>query len=169
MDSKRSGCLLWIGEQGWDSGPWSCVDLVLWQGWMPVLRHFDILRSDPCWRKCIVWPCSLLCPSTLHLPPGDCYSGDENPDIECADCPIGFYNDPHDPRSCKPCPCHNGFSCSVMPETEEVVCNNCPPGVTGKATGLLRYLPPPVLMPGMCANSFYSEEFLGNCNDFGFT
>lgn len=65
--------------------------------------------------------------------PGDCYSGDENPDIGCADCPLGFYNDPHDPRSCKPCPCRNGFSCSVMPETEEVVCNNCPPGVTGKA------------------------------------
>lgn len=70
---------------------------------------------------------------SLSYLPGDCYAGDENPDIECADCPIGFYNDPHDPRSCKPCPCHNGFSCSVMPETEEVVCNNCPPGVTGKA------------------------------------
>lgn len=75
--------------------------------------------------------------SLFHLP-GDCYSGDENPDIECADCPIGFYNDPHDPRSCKPCPCHNGFSCSVMPETEEVVCNNCPPGVTGQAFILRR-------------------------------
>lgn len=65
--------------------------------------------------------------------PGDCYSGDENPDVGCADCPLGFYNDPHDPRSCKPCPCRNGFSCSVMPETEEVVCNNCPLGVTGEA------------------------------------
>lgn len=79
---------------------------------------------------------SSLPPCFLCLP-GDCYSGDENLDIECADCPIGFYNDPHDPRSCKPCPCHNGFSCSVMPETEEVVCNNCPHGVTGKAPGLL--------------------------------
>lgn len=75
---------------------------------------------------------SLLLRSS-SAPPGDCYSGDENPDIECADCPIGFYNDPRDPRSCKPCPCRNGFSCSVMPETEEVVCTNCPHGVTGEA------------------------------------
>lgn len=73
-------------------------------------------------------------PSALFCLPGECYSGDENPDIECADCPIGFYNDPRDPRSCKPCPCRNGFSCSVMPETEDVVCNNCPLGVTGKAS-----------------------------------
>ncbi|PNJ53691.1 LAMC2 isoform 3 [Pongo abelii] len=76
----------------------------------------------------------------------DCYSGDENPDIECADCPIGFYNDPHDPRSCKPCPCHNGFSCSVMPETEEVVCNNCPPGVTGARCEL-------------CADGYFGDPF----------
>lgn len=91
----------------------------------------------PYYREHIGLPCSFLCPPFCLCLPGDCYSGDENLDIECADCPIGFYNDPHDPRSCKPCPCHNGFSCSVMPETEEVVCNNCPHGVTGKAPGLL--------------------------------
>ncbi|XP_075384313.1 laminin subunit gamma-2 [Tenrec ecaudatus] len=77
---------------------------------------------------------------------GDCYSGDENPDVQCADCPIGFYNDPHDPRSCKPCPCRNGFSCSVMPETEEVVCNNCPLGVTGARCEL-------------CADGYFGDPF----------
>uniref|UniRef100_A0A8C5NY36 Laminin subunit gamma-2 n=1 Tax=Jaculus jaculus TaxID=51337 RepID=A0A8C5NY36_JACJA len=91
-------------------------------------------------------PCN--CPGGGACDPdtGDCYSGDENPDIECADCPIGFYNDPHDPRSCKPCPCHNGFSCSVMPETEEVVCSNCPPGVTGARCEL-------------CADGYFGDPF----------
>ncbi|XP_006887813.1 PREDICTED: laminin subunit gamma-2 [Elephantulus edwardii] len=91
-------------------------------------------------------PCN--CPGGGACDPdtGDCYSGDENPDIECADCPIGFYNDPQDPRSCKPCPCRNGFSCSVMPETEEVVCNNCPPGVTGARCEL-------------CADGYFGDPF----------
>lgn len=79
-----------------------------------------------------MWP-HLMEVSGLHplCLPGECYSGDENPDVECADCPLGFYNDPHDPRSCKPCPCPQGFSCAVTPETEEVVCHSCAPGVTG--------------------------------------
>nr|XP_051697376.1 laminin subunit gamma-2 isoform X2 [Oryctolagus cuniculus] len=76
-------------------------------------------------------PCS--CPGGGACDPdtGDCYAGDENPAIECADCPAGFYNDPQDPRGCKPCPCPDGLGCSVMPETEEVVCSSCPPGAAG--------------------------------------
>lgn len=94
----------------------------------------EFLSSDPRLTGSVeLYPAHLSALSFFLCLPGDCYSGDENPDVECADCPIGFYNDPHDPRSCKPCPCRNGFSCSVMPETEEVVCNNCPLGVTGKA------------------------------------
>ncbi|XP_059987920.1 laminin subunit gamma-2 isoform X2 [Lagenorhynchus albirostris] len=87
----------------------------------------DSARLGP-FGTCI--PCNCQGGGACDPDTGDCYSGDENPDIECADCPIGFYNDPRDPRSCKPCPCRNGFSCSVMPETKEVVCNNCPHGVT---------------------------------------
>ncbi|XP_036297904.1 laminin subunit gamma-2 [Pipistrellus kuhlii] len=91
-------------------------------------------------------PCNCQGGGTCDPDTGDCYSGDENPDIGCADCPLGFYNDPHDPRSCKPCPCRNGFSCSVMPETEEVVCNNCPPGVTGARCEL-------------CAEGYFGDPF----------
>uniref|UniRef100_A0A8I3MSD8 Laminin subunit gamma-2 n=1 Tax=Canis lupus familiaris TaxID=9615 RepID=A0A8I3MSD8_CANLF len=91
-------------------------------------------------------PCNCQGGGACDPDTGDCYSGDENLDIECADCPIGFYNDPHDPRSCKPCPCHNGFSCSVMPETEEVVCNNCPHGVTGARCEL-------------CADGYFGDPF----------
>ncbi|GAB1285544.1 Laminin subunit gamma-2 [Apodemus speciosus] len=103
----------------------------------------DSARLGP-FGACV--PCNCQGGGACDPDTGDCYSGDENPDIECADCPIGFYNDPHDPRSCKPCPCHNGFSCSVMPETEEVVCNNCPPGVTGARCEL-------------CADGFFGDPF----------
>ncbi|KAK1329286.1 LOW QUALITY PROTEIN: hypothetical protein QTO34_011467 [Cnephaeus nilssonii] len=96
-------------------------------------------------------PCNCQGGGTCDPDTGDCYSGDESPDIGCADCPLGFYNDPHDPRSCKPCPCRNGFSCSVMPETEEVVCNNCPLGVTGARCEL-------------CAEGYLGTP-LGNCNN----
>ncbi|XP_059530559.1 laminin subunit gamma-2 isoform X2 [Myotis daubentonii] len=91
-------------------------------------------------------PCNCQGGGACDPDTGDCYSGDENPDIGCADCPLGFYNDPHDPRSCKPCPCRNGFSCSVMPETEEVVCNNCPLGVTGARCEL-------------CAEGYFGDPF----------
>ncbi|KAM6218305.1 laminin subunit gamma-2 [Rhynchocyon petersi] len=103
----------------------------------------DSARLGP-FGTCI--PCNCQGGGACDPDTGDCYSGDENPDIECADCPIGFYNDPHDPRSCKPCPCRNGFSCSVMPETEEVVCNNCPLGVTGARCEL-------------CADGYFGDPF----------
>lgn len=103
----------------------------------------DSARLGP-FGACI--PCNCQGGGACDPDTGDCYSGDENPDIECADCPLGFYNDPHDPRSCKPCPCRNGFSCSVMPETEEVVCSNCPPGVTGARCEL-------------CADGYFGDPF----------
>ncbi|XP_007450197.1 PREDICTED: laminin subunit gamma-2 [Lipotes vexillifer] len=103
----------------------------------------DSARLGP-FGTCI--PCNCQGGGACDPDTGDCYSGDENPDIECADCPIGFYNDPRDPRSCKPCPCRNGFSCSVMPETEEVVCNNCPHGVTGARCEL-------------CADGYFGDPF----------
>ncbi|XP_011359564.2 laminin subunit gamma-2 [Pteropus vampyrus] len=103
----------------------------------------DSARLGP-FSTCI--PCNCQGGGTCDPDTGDCYSGDENPDVECADCPLGFYNDPHDPRSCRPCPCRNGFSCSVMPGTEEVVCNNCPLGVTGARCEL-------------CADGYFGDPF----------
>lgn len=103
----------------------------------------DSARLGP-FGTCV--PCNCQGGGTCDPDTGDCYSGDENPDIQCADCPIGFYNDPRDPRSCKPCPCRNGFSCSVMPETEDVVCNNCPLGVTGARCEL-------------CADGYFGDPF----------
>lgn len=103
----------------------------------------DSARLGP-FGTCV--PCNCQGGGTCDPDTGDCYSGDENPDIECADCPIGFYNDPRDPRSCKQCPCRNGFSCSVMPETEDVVCNNCPLGITGARCEL-------------CADGYFGDPF----------
>ncbi|XP_030062521.1 laminin subunit gamma-2 [Microcaecilia unicolor] len=76
-------------------------------------------------------PCSCQGGGVCDPDTGDCYSGDQNLDADCADCSIGFYNDPQDPRICRRCPCQDGFGCSVNPTTQDVVCNSCPLGVTG--------------------------------------
>ncbi|KAG8436811.1 hypothetical protein GDO86_007773 [Hymenochirus boettgeri] len=62
---------------------------------------------------------------------GDCYSGDENQNNDCTDCPHGQYNDPRDPMKCLPCPCSFGIGCSLSPETQEAVCDECPVGLNG--------------------------------------
>ncbi|XP_063795832.1 laminin subunit gamma-2 [Pseudophryne corroboree] len=62
---------------------------------------------------------------------GDCYSGDENQNIDCPDCSHGQYNDPRDPQRCLPCPCSPGTGCSLSPETQEPVCDHCPAGLSG--------------------------------------
>ncbi|XP_050757387.1 laminin subunit gamma-2 [Gymnogyps californianus] len=61
---------------------------------------------------------------------GECYSGDENV-ANSVSCPFGFYRDPRQPHSCRACPCSNGQGCSVVPGSEEVVCDRCPPGAAG--------------------------------------
>ncbi|OCT85097.1 laminin subunit gamma-2 [Xenopus laevis] len=62
---------------------------------------------------------------------GDCYSGDDNQNNDCADCPHSQYNDPRDPMKCLPCPCSAGVGCSLSPETQEPVCDECPVGLNG--------------------------------------
>ncbi|KAM4642245.1 laminin subunit gamma-2 [Discoglossus pictus] len=62
---------------------------------------------------------------------GDCYSGDQNPNNDCADCNQGYFNDPRDPQSCLPCPCGAGIGCFLSPETQEPICNDCPEGLSG--------------------------------------
>ncbi|KAF1595985.1 UNVERIFIED_CONTAM: Laminin subunit gamma-2, partial [Eudyptes robustus] len=61
---------------------------------------------------------------------GECYSGDENVGNSIS-CPFGFYRDLWQPYGCRACPCGNGQGCSVVPGSEEVVCDRCPPGAAG--------------------------------------
>ncbi|XP_054689415.1 laminin subunit gamma-2 [Grus americana] len=61
---------------------------------------------------------------------GECYSGDENVG-NIFSCPFGFYRDHRQPHSCRACPCGNSQGCSVVPGSEEVVCDRCPPGAAG--------------------------------------
>uniref|UniRef100_A0A8C3J746 Laminin subunit gamma 2 n=1 Tax=Calidris pygmaea TaxID=425635 RepID=A0A8C3J746_9CHAR len=61
---------------------------------------------------------------------GECYSGDENVGNSVS-CPFGFYQDPRQPYHCRPCPCSNGQGCSVVPGSEEVICDHCPLGAAG--------------------------------------
>ncbi|NXM65284.1 LAMC2 protein, partial [Serilophus lunatus] len=61
---------------------------------------------------------------------GECYSGDENVGNSVS-CPFGFYQDPRQPHGCRTCPCDPGQGCSAVPGSEEVVCDQCPPGAAG--------------------------------------
>uniref|UniRef100_A0A8C0ZIG6 Laminin subunit gamma 2 n=1 Tax=Cyanistes caeruleus TaxID=156563 RepID=A0A8C0ZIG6_CYACU len=61
---------------------------------------------------------------------GECYSGDENVGNGVS-CPFGSYRDAQQPYSCRTCPCRLGQGCSVGPGSEEVVCDDCPPGAVG--------------------------------------
>ncbi|XP_020671039.3 laminin subunit gamma-2 [Pogona vitticeps] len=70
---------------------------------------------------------------------GDCYSGDETMRPVQAACPNGFYSFPRNPQNCQPCPCPSGFGCSVLPSTEEVVCNKCLPGTEGTRCEVCTY------------------------------
>ncbi|XP_029473506.1 laminin subunit gamma-2-like [Rhinatrema bivittatum] len=118
-------------------------------------------------------PCSCQGGGVCDPDTGDCYSGDQNLEVDCADCPIGFYNDPQDPRICRRCPCQNGFGCSVIPATEEVVCNNCPLGITGDRCNLCAdgYFGDPLgengplrpCQPCQC-NSNVDPKASGNCD-----
>ncbi|KFP19203.1 Laminin subunit gamma-2, partial [Egretta garzetta] len=61
---------------------------------------------------------------------GECYSADENVGNSVS-CSFGFYRDPRQPHGCRACPCGNGQGCSVVPGSEEVICDHCPPGAAG--------------------------------------
>ncbi|XP_050163325.1 laminin subunit gamma-2 [Myiozetetes cayanensis] len=61
---------------------------------------------------------------------GECYSGDENVGNSVS-CPFGSYRDPRQPHGCRTCPCGHGRGCSLVPGSEEVTCDHCPPGAAG--------------------------------------
>jgi len=51
----------------------------------------------------------------------------------CERCLPGYYGQAHygTPDDCKKCPCPAGVSCSQLPNSNNVVCLNCPAGYTG--------------------------------------
>ncbi|NXQ84474.1 LAMC2 protein, partial [Nyctibius grandis] len=75
-------------------------------------------------------PCNCQGGGVCDPDTGECYSGDENM-ANSVSCPFGFYRDPWQPHSCRPCPCGHGQGCSVVPGSEEVTCDQCPPGAAG--------------------------------------
>ncbi|XP_061490051.1 laminin subunit gamma-2 isoform X2 [Rhineura floridana] len=115
--------------------PWveKCVCPVGYQGQFcekcaPGYKREDFARLGAL-SNCVLCNCQgggICDPDT-----GECYSGDENREHISAACPTGFYRSPWNPQSCQPCPCRSGQGCSVLPGTQEVVCNNCLPGAGG--------------------------------------
>ncbi|XP_007425431.1 laminin subunit gamma-2 [Python bivittatus] len=80
-------------------------------------------------RRCVL--CQCQGGGTCDTETGECYSGDENMEHLSAACPTGFYSLPWDSQNCQPCPCQRGYGCFILPGTQEVVCNKCPPGASG--------------------------------------
>lgn len=77
-------------------------------------------RCEPC--SCSGGSCD---PQT-----GDCYSADETPaDRSCSP---GYYSTPWNSGVCVKCPCPDGVSCSLVPDSLRPQCDSCPPGTTGK-------------------------------------
>ncbi|XP_026525046.1 laminin subunit gamma-2 [Notechis scutatus] len=80
-------------------------------------------------RQCVL--CQCRGGGTCDSETGECYAGDETLDHIITACPHGFYSLPWDTKNCQPCPCQSGYGCSVLPDTQEIVCNRCPPGTSG--------------------------------------
>ncbi|XP_015668611.1 laminin subunit gamma-2 [Protobothrops mucrosquamatus] len=86
-------------------------------------------RNFGAFRQCVL--CQCKGGGTCDSETGECYAGDETLDHISTACPTGFYSLPWDSKNCQPCPCQSGYGCSVLPGTQEVVCNRCPPGTGG--------------------------------------
>uniref|UniRef100_A0A670Y1Y5 Laminin subunit gamma 2 n=1 Tax=Pseudonaja textilis TaxID=8673 RepID=A0A670Y1Y5_PSETE len=89
----------------------------------------DNSRNFGAFRQCVL--CQCRGGGTCDSETGECYAGDETLDHIITACPHGFYSLPWDPKNCQPCPCQSGYGCSVLPGTQEIVCNRCPPGTSG--------------------------------------
>ncbi|XP_058698352.1 laminin subunit gamma-2 isoform X2 [Poecile atricapillus] len=90
--------------------------------WSPRLNHFEFRR--------LLGNLTALWIRATFGEYSECYSGDENVGNGVS-CPFGSYRDAQQPFSCRTCPCRLGQGCSVRPGSEEVVCDDCPPGAAG--------------------------------------
>ncbi|XP_051480915.1 laminin subunit gamma-2 [Apus apus] len=89
--------------------------------------HRDVPSLGP-FSGCV--PCNCRGGGICDPDTGECYSGDEDVGNSVS-CPFGSYRDPRQPQGCRACPCSNGQGCSVVPGSEEVFCDQCPPGAAG--------------------------------------
>ncbi|XP_071984791.1 laminin subunit gamma-2 [Engystomops pustulosus] len=117
-----------------DSAPWveTCDCPVGYRGDSCEQCAQGYYRESPAlgaFSRCL--PCRCQGGGRCDPETGDCYSGDENQNLDCADCPHGQYNDPRDPQRCLSCPCGAGIGCLLSPETQEPVCDHCPAGHSG--------------------------------------
>uniref|UniRef100_UPI00358F6F53 laminin subunit gamma-1-like isoform X2 n=1 Tax=Myxine glutinosa TaxID=7769 RepID=UPI00358F6F53 len=90
----------------------------------------DPSRGGPL-AACI--PCS--CFGSSHgcdAETGACRCDHHTAGLRCERCADGFYGNPTEGARCQQCPCPRGSSCVKKPDTQEIVCTECPLGLSGK-------------------------------------
>ncbi|KAM8801991.1 laminin subunit gamma-3 [Rhynchonycteris naso] len=79
-------------------------------------------------------PCTCNRHGTCDPDTGICLCGHHTEGPSCERCLPGFYGNPFAGRAddCQPCPCPGQSSCTIIPESREVVCTHCPLGQRGR-------------------------------------
>uniref|UniRef100_A0A8C4WXD5 Laminin subunit gamma-3 n=1 Tax=Eptatretus burgeri TaxID=7764 RepID=A0A8C4WXD5_EPTBU len=78
-------------------------------------------------------PCSCFGPSHgCDAETGACRCDHHTAGLRCERCADGFYGNPAEGARCQQCPCPSGSSCVQKPGTQEIVCTDCPLGLSGK-------------------------------------
>ncbi|XP_051552482.1 laminin subunit gamma-3-like [Myxocyprinus asiaticus] len=91
-------------------------------------------------------PCNCNQHGICHSETGVCECTDFTTGPYCERCQNGYYGNSltGSPGDCLPCPCPDRTTCAQVPETEDVVCTNCPVGQRGVRCEL-------------CEDSFYGN------------
>ncbi|XP_049593242.1 laminin subunit gamma-3 [Syngnathus scovelli] len=78
-------------------------------------------------------PCDCHQHGTCHPETGECECSDFTGGLTCERCLHGYYGNAliGTPSDCQPCPCPGGSGCVQLPESDQVLCTDCPAGQTG--------------------------------------
>lgn len=111
--------------------PWveMCMCPIGFMGQFCELCAPDFTREMPSagpYSPCV--PCGCNQHGTCHPETGVCKCTDFTTGASCERCQDGYYGNPltGSPGACVPCPCPASSTCAQLPESEEVVCTNCP-------------------------------------------
>ena len=170
MDGKGSVCLLSLGEWGWDSGSWPCLELVLGQRRVPALRHSgesfrkagcELLSSDlhMSWVLKQAYSFTLLISLLLHSSSASqeiVIQGMKTLTSSVPTAPLVSTTTRVTPAAASPARVAMGSAAPWCPRQRRWC------AITVPTASLVRPAACPVLMPWICKDSYYSKGFPGN-------